>query len=254
MAISYIGAAPAVSGAAQTFSGDLVWPDSTQTDLILAVFGFEDVTTGPYIQYDPTGAHGVIEGTGWVRLLTVAPSATGCGLEVWAGFRGTGSATAFLFTGTYDYVARGLQYRGEYNPGGVSYVDFVNGNGTVRAYTTDQVTGDDPACPAVYAFVDELLIALAADQLTTPGFGTPTPPGWTSRVDSKRGGSFGNVEITAADRLVTVEGDTGAIAFDATADPSGAKGTTATLAIRPAAALVATTAPYVSVEFPVVTP
>jgi len=257
LAISFVGAAAAISGASQPYSDAITWPDATQTDLVLAVFGFEGVAggSGPYIDYDPSGVHGTIEGNGWVRLLYQAPSASGNALEVWAAFRGTGTSTSFLFTGSYSYVARGLQYRGEYNPGGGSYVDFVNGNGTVRAYSTAQVTGNNPAAPSVYAFANEMVIALGSDQLQSPGFGTPTSPtGFTNEVDSARGGSFGNVEITAADKLATIEGLTGSITWTATASTGTTKGTTATLVVRPASGSSSpptTTAPLLNLEWAV---
>lgn len=230
--IAFNAVTPAISDAAAGFSDPLVWVGSPSRQLLLAVFGFEGVAagSGPYIQYDPSGVHGTTPTGGWARVLFEPPSATGNALEVWAAYWGAGPSTRFLFTGTYDYVARGLMYTGQYDTGTL----YAAGNGTVRAFAKDQVSGDDPACPAIYAFVDEMLVALASDQLQSPGFGTPTPAGWSSRFDSERGGSFGNVEITAADKLTTAEGDTGPIPFDAVAAAAGTKGATATLAIRPA--------------------
>ena len=251
MAIAFASATSAISSASAGFSGDLTWTGSPSSQLLLAVFGFENVnaSSGPWIMLDPTHTH-VGSGSGWARVCYQPPSADGGnGLEIWAAIWTSGPSTSFLFDATYAYVGRGLVYTGEYNPGAA--LEDVTASPVIRAAVTAQVTGDNPAAPSVFAFVGEMLVVCGSDQLQSPGFGTPTPAGYTSRIDSERGGSFGNVEITAADHTVTTEGDTGSIPWTATASTGTTKGATATLAIRPAAAVIANTSPYLNLEWPV---
>ncbi len=84
----------------------------------------------------------------------------------------------------------------------------------------------------MYAFQNELVLAVGAEIVNTPGFGTPTPAGWTKRVDTARSSSFSNVSVTLADMNAAVSGDTGAIPWSAAVTGSP-KGATATIAIRP---------------------
>lgn len=235
MSIAFQGASAAVSSSLAS-SSTITWPGSPSGQLLLAVFGLENVNvgSGPWVSGTPGfGGH--------ARVFYQEPSANGGnGLEVWvANGWSTGAFTTYTFTGSYAYVGQGYTYTGQ-----------KTGSGVVRAYASQAWTGNNPEAPAVYTFANEMLIVAAADQLQSPGYGTPTPSGWTKRDDQKRGGTYGNVEITAADKLTTVEGDTGAIPWSATASTGTTKGATATLAIRPAAALVEATSPLIAIEYP----
>ncbi len=238
MALAFQAASAAISGTAT--SGTITWPGSPTDQLLIAVFGFEGVASGsgPWIDHIDDG----LSLHGWKRVGYQAPSATGCGIEVWDLWDwDSGPSTAFSFVSSLPYVARGLVYTGQ-------YVDAEFAADGVRASTTLQVTGDDANAPSVYAYDNEMLVVCAAQELQTPGWGTPT--GCTQRFDSARGGSYGNVEITAADKSVS-EGDTGLIPWDTVAETGSSKGATITLALRPVAAVVAATSPLIAVEYAV---
>jgi hypothetical protein len=228
-------AASAPQSSAGASSATITWPGSPSGQMLLAVFGFENVlaASGPWVDHSESG--------GWERAFYQPPSADGgCGLEVWntQGWS-SGPTTKFDFVASEAYVAEGAVYTGQYTGAG----------DVVRASVSRQVTGDDPAAPSAYVFASELVIVAAADLLATPGYGTPTPAGWTKRFDNARGGAFGNVEITIADKLAATEGNTGDIPWSAVTSPAGAHGATATLAIRAAAAVIASTSPLLVVEY-----
>lgn len=215
-------------------------------DLFVLAIGLEGRASGSGPWVDPSGSGpgtGILgPGSGWTLIGYQAPSATGNGLEVWAAVYGTGSNVEIDFTGSYAAVAAISCYRG--------VLDDTDENRVVRTSAFQQWTGDDPECPAVVAVRREITVACAAHQLTTPGYGNPTPSGWTTRVDAKRGGSYGNVEVCIADKLAVSDGDTGTIPFAATAaSGSSTKGATATLAVRPLAEVFAATSPLIAVEF-----
>lgn len=234
--IAFQAASAAQSGNAA--STTITWPGGPAGQLLVAVFGFEGVAagSGPWVVDSSTSG-------GWQRLFAKAPSAAGCGLEVWQTFDwSSGLSTLFDFDTARNFVARGLVYTGQYDTG--------DGTNPIRAWTARDWTGDDPEAPSVYAFENEMLIAVAAEQMQSPGFGTPTPAGWTERIDSSRGG-FGNVEITAADKPVTVEGESGVIPWSAAAATGASDGATGVFAIRPAATVtpLGATSPLIAVEF-----
>lgn len=247
--IAYQDKSAAVSGTSAA-GMTITWPGSPAGQLLLMVLGVEGASPGdgPWIVLDDGNVFGGLSSaSGWRRVLSRAPSATGSGLEVWAVIWTSGPSTVAWFGGAHlTFVAQGLVYTGEYDPG----VPLTDDPSTVHSAASAAVSGDNPTAPSVYAFADELVIALAADQLQSPGYAAPA--GWTDRFDSARGATFGNVEITAADKPITVEGDTGSIPWSATASPSGAKGATATLAIRAADAIVAATSPLITIEYPAV--
>lgn len=233
MPVTYIDQTPPNSSGAGA-GATVVFPGSTARQLLVMVLGIEGAAagSGPYVSFDPGHVFGgITAGSGWQRVLTQPPSAAGNGLEVWAAVWTSGPGTVpFWFGGTnHAYVAQGLVYTGQLDPGGDP---LAVSQGIVRASTKQPWTGDNPECPSIHAFVGEHVIAVAADQLLTPGFGAPTPAGWSSRFDSARGSAYGNVEITAADKPAAVSGDTGAIPFAASAAASGTKGATATIAVR----------------------
>lgn len=216
----------------------------TLNDLIIAVIAFEGVTagSGPWITPN-TGqftADYIGPSEGWKRCAWQAPSATGVGMEIWAAINGTliGTSHAQL-TSSLNWVTVQAYYSGIYEP-----TDSIT-DGAVRAAVSAQVTGDDPAAPSVYAYVDELIVVCAGDTLSG-GFSAPT--GYTQRTDHARSGA-GTVEAAIADAPVTTEGDTGTIPFVGSASPSGAKGVTATLAIRPVPP--GSSSPLIAVEFSV---
>lgn len=236
MAIAFQAVSAAITGVSGS-SGVITWPGAPSNQQLIAVFGFESEAagSGPYINDSGSSA-------GWRRIVSQAPSATGSGLEVWAGSPWTiGATTTFNFTGSYTYVGRGLVYTGE-------YFGVVNDAAGVRGGASAQVVGNNPAAPSIYAYVNEMLVACAADTLTA-GYGNPTPTGWSAaRFDSARSGA-GTVEITAADFPVTVEGNSGTVPWTATASPGGAAGGTAILAIRPLASAPSSTSPLISVTY-----
>lgn len=243
--LAFQAASPAVDGASVS-SLTITWPGTFTAQLLIAVLGFEGVLAaggGGTGSFDGGWVASIGDGVsthGWIRACLEPPSADGGnGLEVWYLWSwDAGPTTQFNFDAARTAVAQGAVYTGQ-----------LDSAGALRAATAAQVTGDDPAAPSIYAYVDELLVACAADQLQSPGYGTPTPAGWTKRFDNARASTYGNVEITLADAPVTVEGDSGTIPWAATAAAAGTKGATATLAIRPTAAVVAATSPLIAVEF-----
>lgn len=251
MGISFVGISshPGGSGAS-SLSVDLSL--ASDFDLMILAFAFEGVAagSGPWITPDiapGTGAK-IGPGDGWKQFVQQAPSATGVGLEVWAAILTSGSSVTAGFDASHNVQAVAAIYSGEYYGARSPYIL----DGAIRAAVSQPVAGDNPECPSIHAFVDEVVIAIGADTLASPGFGTPTPPGWASRGDYNRSG-YGTAEVTFAERPTTSEGDTGPIPFSASASPSGAKGATATLAIRPFAASPAATSPLIAVEFAVAT-
>lgn len=223
------------TGTTQTFT----WPGLPTGQMLLAVFAIENVNagSGPYVN-DTDGA------AGWYRVCYQAPAANGgSALEVWGGFPGwtSGPTTPFNFTGSYTYVARGAVYTGQLDSGAAS---------PIRASTTAQVTGNNPQAPAIFAFANELVIALAAEAMSAPGFGTPTSPaGFTQRWDSNRAG-FGTAEQTIADALASSSATVGPIGWTATGATGASPGATATLAVQPAAAPLGSGAPLIEITFP----
>ncbi len=250
MSLAFESIGAAVSGTAD--HADWTISGSASGELLVAVFAFENVNvgSGPWL-IEGDVAHSPPEmcaANGWERVLYEEPSANGGnGLEVWVAYWRSGTGGRAVFDTTRTFVMRVGVYAGQFDPGGT--LPFTQG--TVRASTKQQWTGDNPECPSVYTFERERVLAVAADQLQSPGYGTPTPSGWSSRGDSARGGTFGNVEMTLADKLTTIEGATGAIPFAATASSGATKGATATLAIRPADAIPVATAPLIAVEYAV---
>lgn len=219
----------------------------TAGDLLVFALAVEGQAAGSGPWIDTSGSvpgSGILgPGGSWKQACYQAPSASGAGLEVWVAIYGSGSIVKVNLLSSLNAVGLLAAWSGVYAP-----TNSIN-DGSVRGAVSAQVSGDDPAAPSVYAFVDELLIAVGADTLASPGFGTPTPAGWASRTDGARDSTYGNVEAVLADKAVTVEGDTGTIPFAATASPSGAKGATATLAVRPTPP--AATSPLIAVEFAV---
>lgn len=199
--------------------------------MLVGIFGFEGVTSGPWIS-------GTVQ-PGWSRTCYVAPSASGNGLEVWnTQAWSSGATTQFNFSGTLSYVGIGRVYTGQYTGAG----------NVIRGATTAQVTGNNPAAPSIYAYVNEMVIVCASSQLNSSGY-SAAPTGYADLSSAARGSTHGNVEIGTADRVAAVEGDTGALAFTATATSGAIKGTTATLVVRAGPAVVAATSPMISIEY-----
>lgn len=239
MSIAFQGISSAISSGSAS-SGTITWPGSPSNQLLLGIFGFENVNanSGPWIS-DTDGA------TGFARLFYQNPSANGgCGLEVWlAKFWSVGASTPFNFFTTRAFVAIGATYSGQYTTVDGSIIDVV------RATTQQTWTGNNPQGPDVYALVNEMVITVGAIQLQSPGYGS-APAGWTKRADAARGGTFGNVEIVIGDQLIALEGDTGAIVWTANAASGSSKGAMATFAVRPAATPPVSTSPYILAEYP----
>lgn len=225
MTISFVGINSADTAGATTLAVSAA-PGQAVGDLIIAVCAFEGVASGsgPWVTDDPTD---VGTAQGWKRVCYQAPSATGVGLEVWSAIYSSGSGATFHFDTTRTCVISRGAWRGVYQPTGQIT------DGAVRDSATAQVTGNNPNAPSIFAFQNELVIACGAHTLNSPGFGTPTPAGWTKRIDVARASTFGNAESTIADMTAAANGTTGLIPWSATTT-SSPKGATATLAIRPA--------------------
>lgn len=229
MSVAYQASSSAVSGTAT--STTITWPGSPSGQLLIAAFAFEVGSgTGPWVSSAASG--------GWSRCFYQAPSAAGCGLEVWntQGWS-SGASTMFNFGASYPYVATGIVYTGQYTGAG----------NVVRASLSDAVTGNDPDAPSLYVYEGEMVVAFAAEKLSSPGW--VSPAGYSERLDNSRGGGFGNAELTAADKLAAIEGLTGSLGFTATSAGGTDKGATATIAIRAAAQIVAATSPMIAIEF-----
>lgn len=245
MVIAFVGAGAPASSASTSSLSIPRYVGTQLNNLLLLVIGVENVGSAsapwtiPNTGQFSTDVIGPF--TGWERVLAQEPSATGNGLEVWAAINESGfTPVTANFNASYPVVAQMFEYSGEYRVGS----DITQG--TIRASTTAQVTGDNPAAPSVFAFTNEMLFVAGSDQLNSPGYGTPTPAGWTKRGDAARGGTFGNVEITGADATVLADGNSGLIPWSAVS-ASGGIGATATLAVRPVASPPVATAPAVGV-------
>lgn len=246
MSISFTGSSSASTTGSQT--SVTISQAGGSGDLMVLALGFEGraAGSGPWVDTSAaTPGSGIIgPATGWYQVGYQAPSATGNGLEVWAAFHGGTTAQA-NFTGSYSAIAAMAAYSG--------VIAAAIGSSVLRDSTFAQWTGDDPECPSIVAVRRELVVACAAHELQSPGYGDPTPPGWTTRVDAKRGGAFGNVEVAIADIVAAADGATGQIPFNATAETGTTKATTATLAVRAPAEVFAAGSPLVHVEYAVPT-
>lgn len=222
--------APRVAGVPSSFSSassfSLARPVGAAThDFLLIALAFEAVTSGPWVSDSNTAAH-LGTSQGWKRLFVQAPSASGAGLEAWAAVNGgAGSVTVDLLS-SLTGIAVMLGWTGEY---------FTTGSindGCVRDSESAQWTGANAEAPSLFAFQNELVIALAAQIVQSPGFGTPTPDGWTARFNGSRSSSFSNVSLTVADLVQPLNGDTGSIPWSTTVSGSP-KGATGTIAVIP---------------------
>lgn len=229
-------AASAAQSSPSASSTTITWPGAPPGQLLLAVFGFEGVAggSGPYVASSSQA--------GWERAFFQAPSGSGCGLEVWnVQFWSSGPTTTFNFVSALPYVAQGLVYTGQ----------FTGAGDVIRASSSQAWTGNNPQAPAIFAFANEMLIAVAAEQMAGGGFGTPTLTGWTQRLDSARGGVSGNVEITAAESLQGFAGTVGPVPWAANAASPGDLGATGIFAIRGASALPTSSSPLIIGSYPV---
>lgn len=226
-------AASAATSSASASSTTITWPGLPSGQLLIAVFGFEGVASGsgPYVNNTPQ--------SGWEQQLFQAPSATGCGLEVWnTQSWSSGPTTTFNFNGSPAFVAQGLVYTGQ----------FTGAGDVIRASTSQSVSGNNGQSPGIFAFANELVIVLISQQITAAGFVAPT--GFTKRVDSARGATAGNVEIAVADQVAAVQGSEGPFTWTATASPANSKGAAATLCVRAAGSTPGTTQPFISMRYP----
>jgi hypothetical protein len=127
----------------------------------------------------------------------------------------TGTTSAFTLKTTYNYAARGALYNG------LTYDGVTNMMST--AFSTGG-TGNNPATSTMSRAAGDILIGIMAETLASPGFGTPTASGGGAmnvRFDNERASTFGNIEITLADRL-EASSTSAAVAWTATASPAGA--------------------------------
>lgn len=228
MAFSFTGSTSA-SGAGVT-SLDTNTPGGVSVgSLMVAVYAFENVAagSGPWIVPNiSTAGNGVIgPASGWMQVAWQAPSAAGVGIEVWAAIYGSGTHFTANFAVAQTAVVVGAGWNGEYNP-----TSLITG-GPPRVASTSQVSGSQPPAPSVNANAGELIVACGGDLMTAGKFGTPS--GFTNRVDVQRSGS-GTVDAAIADATALVAGATGPVTFPGTANPTSAKGATATLLFRPA--------------------
>lgn len=228
MAFTYIGNSSAVATSAGEIDGARPAGISTG-NLIIAVFGFENVAagSGPWIvpNIGQLSSNYIGPSQGWQQVCWQSPSGTGVGIEVWGAIHGSGSNQFALFASTQSAVMASAAWSGELNAGNPI------GNQTVRLEPTAQVTGNFPPAPSVTANSGELVIAIGGDLMTAATFGTPS--GFTSRIDAVRGAA-GTVEAVIADATITSPGATGPITFPQNAAATTTLGSTATLAIRPA--------------------
>lgn len=247
MAISFVGVSTPVSVSAAT-SIDIVRPSGyAGGDFIVVALAFEGVAagSGPYVDPSLAGIDPFIVGpaSGWQLALSQAPSATGSALEVWVAITEGGAPTGHSIWNFYTAMT-GVGVSAAYrNVLGDEITD-----GALRASTKDQWTGANPECPSVFAYARELVIACGAEVLQSPGFGDPTPSGWTTRTEAARSSSYSNVSAVIADKLITTDGNTGPIPFSATVSGSP-KGSTGTLAVRPVDADLTATSPLIHVEY-----
>lgn len=246
MSLAYkaTSAVAAVSAASEI---DLNTPSSSFGDLLVSVIGVEGVAggSGPWIDANvgqlTTDYGGPF--TGWKQVAMIAPSATGVGVEVWAALYSSGTHVWWKFNANQSAVARMVTYTGAY-----SLSNQIT-DGAVRAAATNQWTGNNPQAPSIYAYLNEMLLAFAAEEMSSPGYGTPTPAGWTTRFDNARSG-YGTAEITVADFIpVTVEGASGVIPWSANGALSTSKGGAGVLAIRPTVVLPAATNPAIRMRW-----
>lgn len=246
MAFTYRGSAsaPANSGT----EVDCNRPAGVQVgDVIIAVYAFENVAAGsapwivPNIGQFSTNYIGPSQQ--WLQICQQGPSANGVGIEVWAAIHGSGTVQDAMLNGTYNAVTVTVAYGGEYNPSGV-----ISAGVPVRGSTTAQVTGNAPSAPSVFAFANDLVVACAGDTMTGAGYGTPA--GYTNRIDVNRAGA-GTAEATIADAVALTSGNTGLITFPNNASSSSAKGSTATLDIRPTASPAGSGSPLLEFSYPI---
>lgn len=228
MAFAYVGNASATTGGATEL--DCNRPAGIAAgNLIIALYAFENVAagSGPWIipnngQYLSTF---IGPAQGWQQVCWQSPSAAGVGIEVWAAVHGSGTVQNAKFAASYAAVTVTAAWSGEYAPTGTI------SDGAVRLATTAQVTGSQPAAPSVVANAGELIIACGGDLMTASKFGTPS--GFTNRVDVLRSGA-GTVDAALADAIAATAAPTGPITFPNAASSGTTRGSTATLAIRPA--------------------
>jgi len=227
MAFSYIGNSTKAATGATEIDGNV--PAAVAAgDIIIGVYAFEGVAagSGPWIipNNGQLTSDFIGPSEGWQQLCWQAPSASGVGIEVWGAIYSSGSFMKAQFAASQNAVMAAAAYSGEYNPTGTI------GGAPPRVATTAQVTGNNPAAPAVTANTGELIVAVGGDLTSGGSFGTPS--GFTSRVDVDRSGA-GTVEAVIADRTATVAGGTGPITFPVNASSSTTAGSTATLLITP---------------------
>lgn len=232
MAFAFVGnASAAVSGATEL---DCNRPAGVGVgNLIVALYAFEGVApgSGPWIvpNIGQFSTNFIGPATNWAQLCWQAPSLAGVGIEVWAAIHSSGTVQNAMFAAAQNAVTVTGAWSGEYNPTGNI------GGGAIAVATPAQVTGNQPPAPSVAATGGDLIIACGGDLMTGAGFGNPS--GFTNRVDVARSGA-GTVEATLADAVAAFTGNTGLIIFPNAAAASSTRGATATLAIRPAPAVV----------------
>jgi hypothetical protein len=248
MAISYVGNISASSNGTTQLTVSNLIPGLASGDFTIVALGFEGVAagSGPWVDgtFVPSDHSIVSNTTGWLRLLYQAPSATGVGLEVWAAIHGSGrTLEKFNLISSLAVVAAVAAYRGQ------AHSDVPPPTASpVRVTATAQWTGDNPAAPSLSALAGELVVAVTALQVNTPGY--TAPAGYTQRIDVARAGAHGNAEVAIADKVATTAGATGTIPFGATTTGSP-KGATATIAVQPSTAGIATVGPAISFSYPV---
>lgn len=215
------------AGAATSFSAatsiSVARPAGTATDdFLLLVVGVEAVTSGPWVSPNNTAGH-ISNANGWQQVFAQAPSASGAGLEVWAAVNGGSGPVTVDLASSLTGESVMLGWTGEYFTTGTIF------DGAVRSSATSQVSGANAAAPSLFAFQNELVIALAAQIVNSPGFGTPTPAGFTKRFDAARSSSYSNISVTVADLTQPANGTTGTIPWvtTVTGTPKGATGTIA---------------------------
>jgi hypothetical protein len=227
------GVSNAVTGTANV-TAVMTFPAYTVGDLAVSVCCYSGVAagSGPFITQTNSG------GFGWSRIFYQAPSGTGNAVEIVLGYISSGLVLQWNFNAVVTYGCRFQFYTNSRRTN--DYADNY-GNGTadvsVGNYLVDsaratgsQITGSNPSTATRYSRVDELVLAVGANQLASPGYGA-AGGGFTKRLDNTLSG-FGTTEYVLADLEVATEGNV-SCPFTATASPAGQLGVMGIFGLAP---------------------
>jgi hypothetical protein len=217
-----------------TLSGLMTFPALTVGDLLVSVTCYSGIAAGagPFI-VNPSGG-----GFGWSRIFYQAPSGSGNAIEIVLAYWSSGANLQWNFNTSVTYGSRFQAYTNARRTNdyadnyGVGVSDVTVGNyltDEARA-TGSQITGNNPGTASRYSYVDELVLAVGANQLANPGYGA-AGGGFTKRLDNTLTG-FGTTELVLADLEIATEGSV-SCSFTATASPAGQLGTMGIFGLPP---------------------